>query len=142
MRKTRDIILAAGAALALATFFFGQAFATDFTALREDPRVHHELLGASVAYLIDEKCSELDLRRLRLGIRALNLRTYARGLGFDNREIATYVDSPVEQARFRAIAEPMLAEKGAVIGNGESFCTVGYAEIKKNTFIGGLLRRR
>jgi hypothetical protein len=112
---------------------------TDYTKLRKDQRVHEELLAASKAYLIDEQCSELTIRRFYVITTALSLSSYASGLGYSTSEISAYVDSPKEQARFRAIAEPWLASQGAKKGDKAGHCKVGRAEIKKATLLGSLL---
>ncbi len=112
----------------------------DYSKLRNDPRTHEELLAASKAYLIDEHCDELALRRLYFITTALSLQSHARGLGYSNSEISAYVDSPKEQARFRAIAEPWLAKQGAKKGDKASYCKVGRAEIEKESILGNLLK--
>lgn len=112
----------------------------DYSKLRKDPRVHEELLAASKAYLIDEQCDELTIRRIYIVTTALSLSSHARGLGYSNSEISAYVDSPKEQARFRAIAEPWLASQGAKKGDKAGHCKVGRAEIDKETLLGSLLK--
>lgn len=136
MNTIRNIIIGVAAVVALTS----AALATDFTALRNDTRVHNELLGASVAYLIDGQCASIKLRRLYMVGQALSLQSYARGLGYTNAEISAYVDSPEEQARFRAIAEPYLAQRGAVKGDPESYCAAGRAEMQKGSYVGSLLK--
>ncbi len=120
----------------------GMASATDYDPLRKDARMHNELLGASVAYLIDENCDALTLRKLRLLNKAFSLRKHAMSLGFSHGEVMAYVDSETEQDRFRAIAEPLLASKGVVEGQEETYCAVGRAEIEKRSFVGSLLYER
>ncbi|WP_424941780.1 DUF5333 domain-containing protein [Aliiroseovarius crassostreae] len=115
------------------------ALAVDYTAMRKDERVHRELLGASIAYLIDENCDQLSLRKFRLFNKAMALQSHARSLGYSLSEVTAYVDSKSEQDRFRAIAEPMLKKMGARKGDEESYCAVGRAEMEKGTFAGKLL---
>ena len=135
----RTVLMAAGLSVAAGA---GMASATDYDPLRKDARMHSELLGASVAYLIDENCDALTLRKLRLLNKAFSLRKHAMSLGFTHREVMDYVDSDTEQDRFRAIAEPLLASKGAVAGQEETYCAVGRAEIEKSSFAGSLLYER
>ncbi|WP_432447879.1 DUF5333 domain-containing protein [Aliiroseovarius marinus] len=139
MMSIRTVLLATGFAVTAST---GVAAAADFNVLRKDARMHAELLGASVAYLLDENCSELGLRKLRLLNKAYSLRKHAMSLGFSSKEVMAYVDSTSEQNRFRAIAEPLLAGKGVVKGQEDTYCTVGRAEIEKGTFAGSLLYER
>jgi len=136
MMKLRKFVLAS---LMIATAGAGMASATDYSKLRKDSRMHSELLGASVAYLIDEGCSDLSLRKMRLVHKAFSLRTHAISLGFSRQEVMAYVDSKTEQDRFRSIATPLLAKKGAVTGNEASYCAVGRAEMEKGSFAGSLL---
>ncbi len=136
MRKITHIMGLATAGLAMAT----AALAADYQALRDDARVHSELLGASLAYLIDEGCPTISLRKLTFVGKALSLRSYAKGLGYSGGEVDAYVNDKTEQDRFRAIASAKLAENGAVAGNAASFCTAGRAEIEAGTFTGAILR--
>ncbi|MCI2393028.1 DUF5333 domain-containing protein [Aliiroseovarius sediminis] len=139
MKKLRTITLASVLAMTATT---GLASAQDYTALREDRRVHAELLGASVAYLIDENCTTLHLRKFRLLTKGLSLRNYAMSLGFSSKEVMAYVDSKAEQDRFRAIAQPLLEKRGVTAKDPESYCKIGRAEIKKRSFVGSLLFER
>ena len=115
------------------------AASVDYSMLREDSRMHNELLGASIAYLIDENCPTLKLRKFRLLNKAFSLRKHAMTLGYSSKEVMAYVESKTEQNRFRAIAEPILAKRGVKAGDDESYCTVGRAEIKQGSFAGSLL---
>lgn len=139
MTRIRTVTLAAGLA-AIASV--GMASATDYDTLRKDSRMHSELLGASVAYLLDENCQDLGLRKLRLLNKAFSLRKHAMSLGYSTEEVLAYVDSETEQDRFRAIAEPLLASKGVVKGQEDTYCAVGRAEIAKRSFAGSLLFER
>ncbi len=116
------------------------ASATDFGALRADSRVQSELLGASMAYIIDEQCASIKLRRFKLLTYALSLNSHAKGLGYTGREVETYVNDPDEQARFRALAMERLLQKGAEQGDAESFCAVGRSEIENETYVGSILK--
>ena len=137
MSNTRNALLIAGLLAASAA---PAATATDYTAIREDAHIHARLLAASKAYVIQESCPSLDRRKFYLITEALKLQSYARKLGYTNKEISTYVDDKVEQARFRALAEPWAFSQGAVKGDAESFCAVGRAEIENRTEVGAFLR--
>ena len=139
MTYAKTTILGAFVAATLATT---AASATDYTILREDKRMHGELMGASLAYLIAENCASIKLRRLTMVGRALSLRSYAKGLGYSGGEVDDYVTADVEKDRFRAIATPIMANKGAVTGKPETYCTVGKNEIASKTFVGTMLRAR
>ncbi len=139
MSKTRNTLLIAG--LLAATAAPPAATATDYTAIREDGHIHERLLTASKAYLLAKGCPTIKERKLYLISQGLKLQSYARGLGYTNKEISAYVDDKVEQARFRAIAEPWIAERGGVKGDADSYCAVGRAEIENETPpVGAFLR--
>lgn len=140
MSKIRNILIGAASGVALATSLIGAALATDFQVLRDDTRVHSELVSASQAYLIDESCPNLTIRRLALVSKALSLRSYAKRLGYSGSEVDAYVNDQTEQARFRVIASALLVEKGAVTGNTASFCDIGRAEMAAKTYTGAILR--
>ena len=118
------------------------AFAVDYTKLRKDTRVHNELYAASIAYLINDNCADISIRKLSLVGRVLSLRSYAKGLGYTGAEVDAYVNSGEEQDRFRAIAEPWLASKGAVKNDAASYCAVGKQEIAKKSLVGSMLKAR
>lgn len=140
MPRTLTFLLGAAALVAAGAAALATGTATDYTALRTDSRVQGELLGASMAYIIDEQCPSIRLRRFKLLTYALSLNSHAKGLGYSGREVETYVNDPDEQARFRAMALEVLLQKGAVQGDGESFCAIGRAEIEKGTYVGSILK--
>ncbi len=118
------------------------AFAVDYTKLRKDSRVHNDLFAASIAYLINDNCEEISIRKLSLVGRVLRLRSYAKGLGYTGAEVDAYVNSGTEQDRFRALAQPWLKSKGAVKNNAASYCAVGKQEIAKKSLVGSMLKAR
>lgn len=131
---------AAFLALALGLFVAGAAWATDYTKLREDPRVDRELFATSVAWTIAEKCDRIAPRRFWALLQALDLAAYARGLGYTNAELDAYVNDKTEQARFLARAKAWLAQHGAREDDPESYCRIGEDQIAKGTLVGKLLK--
>ncbi len=138
--KTAARLLAATALAAIGATATASASATDWSAMRADERVQRELLGASMAYIIDEQCPSIRLRRLRMVGYALSLSRHAKGLGYTSDEIETYVNDKDEQARFRALATERLLEKGAREGDAQSFCEVGRSEMEQETYVGSMLK--
>ena len=136
MPKTMTYLVGAAAMVALGA----AASATDYGALRADSRVQGELLGASMAYIVDEQCPTIKLRRFKLVTYALSLNSYAKRLGYSGKEVEAYVNDPDEQARFRAQALEVLLEMGAEQENAASFCEVGRAEMEKGTYVGSILK--
>ncbi len=142
MAKTMTWLIGAVALVAAVAAASASDSDTDYSALRSDARVQGELLGASEAYLIDEQCPTIRLRRLKLVGRALSLNSHAKSLGYTGKEVETYVNDPDEQARFRKLAMEYLATLGAVEGDPESFCVAGRALMEKGTYAGSLLKGR
>lgn len=136
MVTTRKLL----AGLALGIGLVTQATATDYTAMREDPRVRSELFAVSVAWIIDEQCSSFKPRKAWAVLRALDLAAHARTLGYSNAEIEAYINDDDEQARYLEMAKPYLARQGAVAGDEESYCAVGRAEKERGSLIGKLLK--
>lgn len=139
MMAIRNLVLGFTLSMALVG---SQANATDYTALRNDKRVHDELLAAGIAYTIDEVCPELTGRMVFALFRALELQSYARKLGYTNKELLDYVNSKEEQARFRAIGLPILKAQGVDPDDPESMCAFGREQIKRGTLVGQLLREK
>lgn len=114
------------------------------TAARSDLRnvtvVTEGLIATAIAYEIGDKCDSLDARVLA-GIDFLwSLRNHARGLGYSDSEIDSFVNDRAEQDRLEAIARARLRDMGAVRGEWASYCEVGEAEIARASRIGKLLR--
>ena len=136
MPKTMTYLIGAAAFVAVGA----AAAATDWANMRADNRVQSELLGASMAYIVNEECPSIKLRRLKLVGYALSLSSHAKGLGYSSSEVEAYVNDLDEQARFRARAMERLVAKGAVEGDAESFCEVGRAEMEQGTYVGSMLK--
>ena len=109
-------------------------------ALRDVDHIREGLISVGIAYEISEVCPNLRARTLR-GLAFLNsLRSHARGLGYSNAEIETFVDDRAEQAALEATARERLRAKGAIAGDPQSYCMVGRSEIGAKSDIGRLLR--
>jgi len=126
--------------LAIGASAASASMATDYSALRADSYVHERLLAASVGHMVEVNCPSISRRTFYALTQMFSLRSYARGLGYSNAELAAYVNSEEEQARFREIAAPYLAAQGVVAGDEESYCAAGRAEIEKGTIAGSLMR--
>ena len=109
-------------------------------ALGEVEYITEGLIAAGIAYEISEVCGDIDARLIR-GLTFLNgLKSHARGLGYTDAEIDAFTDDKAEQDRLEGIARARLASMGAVVGQPETYCTVGSAEISRGSTIGSLLR--
>ncbi len=109
-------------------------------ALKDVAYVREGIIAAGIAYEISEECGQISARLFR-GLSFLNgLKSHASGLGYTNAEIEAYIDDKAEKNRLEGIARGRLADMGAVVGDAQSYCTVGRSEMAKNSTIGQLLR--
>ncbi|WP_254428648.1 MULTISPECIES: DUF5333 domain-containing protein [Ruegeria] len=108
--------------------------------LREVKEIDNELYYIAIANEISEYCPSISGRRLKaIGV-LWGLKSQANKLGYSDNEIRAYVDSDAEKDRMRAKGEAYLAQHGVTYENPNSFCTLGRAEIERNSAIGVYLR--
>ncbi|WP_226688668.1 MULTISPECIES: DUF5333 domain-containing protein [Ruegeria] len=108
--------------------------------LREVKEIDNELYYIAIANEISEYCPSISGRRLKaIGV-LWGLKSQANKLGYSDNEIRAYVDSDAEKDRMRAKGEAYLARHGVTYENPNSFCTLGRAEIERNSAIGVYLR--
>ncbi|WP_254429651.1 DUF5333 domain-containing protein [Ruegeria atlantica] len=108
--------------------------------LREVKEIDDELYYIAIANEISEFCPSISGRRLKaIGV-MWGLKSKANKLGYSDSEIRAYVESDAEKDRMRAKGEAYLAANGVSYGNPGSFCSLGQAEIKRNSAIGVYLR--
>jgi len=110
------------------------------TPLKDVGTVREGIIAIGMALEIADKCESISPRYLR-GISYLNtLKSHAASLGYTDAEIEAYTDDKAEETRLKGIARSRLVELGAVAGDGDSYCTVGRAEIAAQSVTGRLLR--
>ena len=110
--------------------------------LREVPEIENTLFVVAVANEVSKKCTSIRPRYFK-GLGMLRrLRARANELGYSDAEIRAYVESRAEKNRMRAKGESFLAANGVDLGNPETFCAFGRAEIAKSSAIGALLRAK
>ena len=114
--------------------------ATAKPALKDVEAITEGLIATGIAYEISEVCPSISARKLRGITYLLSLKSQASELGYSDAEIEAYVDDKTEQKRLEALARARLAEMGAEVGNTQTYCVVGQAEITKDSTIGRLLR--
>lgn len=108
--------------------------------LREVKEIDEELYYIAIANEISEFCPSISGRRLKaIGV-MWGLKSKANKLGYSDGEIRAYVESDAEKDRMRAKGEAYLAANGVSYDNPNSFCTLGQAEIERNSAIGVYLR--
>ncbi len=124
----------------LAAALLGATSAAAQGNLRDEAEISEGLIATGMAVRIAERCDSLDARRIQ-GINFLfGLKERAREMGYSESQINAYLEDKAEERRLIAVAEGRLADKGAVEGQPETFCTVGRAEMAAGTQTGRLLR--
>lgn len=109
-------------------------------ALRDQPVIDDALLFVGLADEIRKQCPNISPRYIKALRFVSGLRNKARNMGYTEAEIDAYRKSPVEKARLKAEGKSYLSANGVTVGNTESYCTLGRAEIEKSSQIGALLR--
>ncbi|WP_081894587.1 DUF5333 domain-containing protein [Ruegeria halocynthiae] len=108
--------------------------------LRDVKEIDDELYYIGIANEISEYCPSISGRRLKaIGV-MWGLKSKANKLGYSDSEIRAYVDSDAEKDRMRAKGEQYLGRHGVSYDDPNSFCTLGRAEIERNSAIGVYLR--
>ena len=109
-------------------------------ALKDVGAVREGIIATGIAYEITQLCGSISPRYFR-AIGYLNsLKDHAKSLGYSESEIDAYTSDKAEETRLKVVARARLADMGAVTGNEASYCTVGRAEIAKNSIVGRLMR--
>ena len=125
---------------ALAALIATPAVAEAKPPLRDVKEIDDELYYIAIANEISEYCPSISGRRLKaIGV-MWGLKSKANKLGYSDGEIRAYVDSDTEKDRMRAKGETYLAQNGVSYDKPNSFCTLGRAEIERNSAIGVYLR--
>lgn len=108
--------------------------------LADEPTVTEGLIAVAIAYEISQQCEDISARRL-MGINyLLGLKREARALGYSDAQIDAFTDDDAAQDRLEGIARQRLVSLGAVVGQAQSYCDVGRAQIAQGTVSGRLLR--
>ena len=108
--------------------------------LRDVPAIDDALLAVGLADKIRKQCPNISARYIK-ALRFMNgLRNKAQNMGYSDTEIDTYRKSSAEKTRLKAEGKTYLSANGVKVGNPQSYCTLGRAEIKKSSQIGALLK--
>ncbi|WP_281969041.1 DUF5333 domain-containing protein [Roseovarius nanhaiticus] len=100
------------------------------------------MLWVALAIEISNQCDTIDPRTLK-GLSVLyGLKSRAEKLGYTDAEISAYVKSPEEKARMRKRGEAYVRSRGLDPAQPDNLCTLGQAEIARQSSIGRLLRER
>ena len=137
MTMTRKTFVAAMAVTVVTT-----ANASALTPLPKETHINQSLMSGVAADTIRKVCPSISARMLVAYKKLNGLKTYAVSKGYNEAEVRAFLKNPTEKARVKAMAADYLKSHGAVVGDAESYCTVGREEIAKNSLIGQMLRAR
>lgn len=108
--------------------------------LAEEPHINEQLMAAAVGDVIRKTCPDISARMVTVYFKAKELETYARDAGYGEEEVKAFLKNKAEKARIKALAAEYMAANGVVEGDVKSYCTLGRAEIRKDSLIGSLLK--
>lgn len=127
---------------ALTVFAMTAANATALTPLPKEVHINQSLMAGVVADRIRKNCPSISARMIVAWSKLNGLKSYAVSKGYEEPDVRAFMKDPVEKARVKAMAADYLTSHGAVMGNAESYCTLGREEIAKKSLIGQMLRAR
>ncbi|MBV1868290.1 MAG: DUF5333 domain-containing protein [Marinosulfonomonas sp.] len=110
--------------------------------MSEEKHINYSLISAAIGALIEETCPSIGRRNLTILSKTLALQNYALKKGYTRTQIKAYIKSKSAKDYVRAQAESYLAARGVVVGEKETYCAQGRAEIANKTLAGSLMRVR
>lgn len=102
--------------------------------------VRNGLLAVAAGNMIQENCSDISPRMIRVFTLRNQLIAAARAAGFSDDEIRTFVDDRVARKNFEVEATAYLVQRGLNTAEPASYCAVGAEEIEVGSAVGRLLR--
>lgn len=108
--------------------------------LNEEPHINTSLVAVAVGNAIRKTCPSISARMLVALSKGRELQNYALEKGYSKDEMDAFLDDKTEKARVKGLAADYMAANGVIEGDVESYCTLGRAEIAKDSLIGSLLR--
>lgn len=108
--------------------------------LNEEPYINESLVAVAVGNVIRKTCPSISARMMVVFSKGRELQNYAYDKGYTKDELDAFLDDKAEKARVIGLAADYMAANGVVEGDIESYCTVGRAEIAKDSLIGSLLK--
>ena len=123
----------------LASATMVQAMASE---LRYHQPINDGLTIVAIADILRKECDEIEPRMIRAYRFIKSLEYTAKSDGFSDEEIEAFVENKDERARVQGAARDYLYSKGVNLAEAQTYCTVGLAEIDRNSQIGALLRSK
>ena len=141
MTMKRKAIIAAMAVFAMTTLS-SVASVSALTPLPKEYHINQSLMSGVVADKIRKACPSISARMIVAWSKLNGLKSYAVSKGYAEDDVRAFMKDPVEKARVKGMAADYLTSHGAVVGNADSYCTLGREEIAKKSLIGQMLRAR
>ena len=108
--------------------------------LEEVTSITDGLLWIGIADEIRNTCPDISARMFRALNRISDIQNEAKSLGYTKAEIDAFRKSKANKAELRRRGEAYLQANGVTLGEAETYCALGRAEIAKSSQIGSLLR--
>ena len=121
---------------------FGTTSAAANVPLKDVEEISEGLLQVGMADMIRNNCDTISARIIAAALFINGLENRARKLGYSKAEINSYVKNEPEKARLLGIARARLQNKGVILDQPKTYCTVGLAEINARSSIGKLLKAK
>lgn len=110
--------------------------------LRYHQPINNGLTIVAIADILRKECDTIEPRMIRAYTFIKTLENKAKADGFSDEEIDAFVKNKDEKARVNGAARTYLETKGVSLADKQTYCTVGQAEIDRNSQIGALLRSK
>jgi len=107
--------------------------------LAKDVHITKSLVAAGVGDTLRQNCPSISARYFVVLRKARALERYAADLGYSGEEIERFIGSKKQRRRIRKAVRSYLVENGVVEGAKETYCSLGRAEIAKDSLIGQLI---
>ena len=110
--------------------------------LRYHLPINNGLTIVAIADIIRKECDQIEPRMIRAYRFIKTLENQAKADGFSEEEIEAFVENKDDKDRVKGAARDYLTSKGVSLADKQTYCTVGKAEIDRNSQIGALLRSK
>lgn len=110
--------------------------------LREVTEINSGLLAVGIADEIRKECPSISGRLIKGAMYLKSLENRAKSMGYSEAEVKAYTRDKTEKARMLARGNAYLQTNGVQVGNPQSYCALGRAEIEKASLIGSFLRAK
>jgi hypothetical protein len=121
----------------------GQAWAgASSPSLGNVAAIREPLEAAALAFEIEQGCSDIERREVRVAIEGWKVAYRAQSMGYSRREIKSYVKNRDEISRLRDHARNVLTTSGVDLSDRGKVCAYGKKLIRANSLAGSLLREK